>query len=256
MPAQPEFQQRLKSIERLLGEIEAAADPNLRTTAQELVQLVMDLHGAGLERMLELIRASESAKMSWRSWGATSWSRACSFCTGFIRCDLETRVQQALDKARVRLRPHEGEVELLGFRMAWCGCGSRRTGTAAGRSLKRLRRWSRTRFIRPRRMLLSLLIEDAEGFEPGADAGGCLRRRRRCEQRSFSALRQFVRRPSDGGDVRDVQPGTGCRPSALAGAGASQAALRVRCVRDPLYIKARRSTSAYRGAFAICPISA
>ena len=51
MPAQPEFQQRLKSIERLLGEIEATADPNLRATAQELVQLVMDLHGAGLERM-------------------------------------------------------------------------------------------------------------------------------------------------------------------------------------------------------------
>ena len=42
----------------LLGEIEAAADPNLRTTVQELVQLVMDLHGAGLERMLELIRAT------------------------------------------------------------------------------------------------------------------------------------------------------------------------------------------------------
>ena len=58
MPVQPEFQQRLQSIERLLSEIEGAADPNLRTTVRELVQLMMDLHGAGLERMLELIRSS------------------------------------------------------------------------------------------------------------------------------------------------------------------------------------------------------
>ena len=64
MPAQPEFQQRLESIERLLGEIEADADPNLRSAVQELVQLVMDLHGAGLERMLELIRAG----WRWRGW--------------------------------------------------------------------------------------------------------------------------------------------------------------------------------------------
>ena len=57
MPPPADFQQRLKSIETLLGEIEAGADPHIRTNVQELVQLVMDLHGAGLERMLELIRA-------------------------------------------------------------------------------------------------------------------------------------------------------------------------------------------------------
>ena len=70
MPAQPEFQQRLESIEELLGKIEAAADPSLRTTVQELVQLVMDLHGAGLERMLELIRARRRAEAAdrFKSW--------------------------------------------------------------------------------------------------------------------------------------------------------------------------------------------
>jgi len=59
MAAQPpEFEKRLQSIEGLLGKIESTADPSLRADVQELVQAVMDLHGAGIERMLEVIRAS------------------------------------------------------------------------------------------------------------------------------------------------------------------------------------------------------
>ena len=52
MPANPEFQRRLGSIEELLRKIESAADPSLRTTVQELVELVMSLHGAGLDAFL------------------------------------------------------------------------------------------------------------------------------------------------------------------------------------------------------------
>jgi Fe-S cluster biogenesis protein NfuA len=113
MTAQPDFQQRLKSIERLLGEIEAAADPNLRATAQELVQLVMDLHGAGLERMLELIRSSDEGVVE--KLGRDELVASLLILYGLHPVDLETRVAQALEKARVRLRPHEGEVELLGI---------------------------------------------------------------------------------------------------------------------------------------------
>ena len=61
MPAPVDFQQRLRSIERLFSEIEAAADADLRTSAQELIQLVMDLHGAGFERMLEVIVAASDS---------------------------------------------------------------------------------------------------------------------------------------------------------------------------------------------------
>ncbi len=57
MPRQPDFQQRIQSIERMLAEFEDSADPSLRSSVQQLLQLVMDLHGAGLERMLEVIRA-------------------------------------------------------------------------------------------------------------------------------------------------------------------------------------------------------
>jgi hypothetical protein len=51
---QPEFQRRLASVEDLVRKLEAAADPAIQAAARELVRAVMDLHGAGLERMLDL----------------------------------------------------------------------------------------------------------------------------------------------------------------------------------------------------------
>jgi Fe-S cluster biogenesis protein NfuA len=114
MPAQPEFQQRLQSIERLLGKIEAAADPDLRTTVQELVQLVMDLHGAGLGRMLELIRAAGDGGVSIiQKLGRDELVASLLVLYGLHPIDIEARVNQALDKVRSRLRAREGEVELL-----------------------------------------------------------------------------------------------------------------------------------------------
>lgn len=114
MPAQAEFQQRLKTIEQLLGKIEAAADPNLRTTVQELVQLVMDLHGSGLERMLDLIRtAGEEGETVIQKLGRDELVASLLVLYGLHPLDLEARVTQAMDKARARLRSHEGELELL-----------------------------------------------------------------------------------------------------------------------------------------------
>jgi Fe-S cluster biogenesis protein NfuA len=114
MPGQPEFQKRLQSIERLLGEIGAAADPSLRTSVQQLVQLVMDLHGAGLERILELIRADAAGGEGLiQKLGRDELVASLLVLYGLHPLDLEARVTEALDKARVRLRSHQGEVELL-----------------------------------------------------------------------------------------------------------------------------------------------
>lgn len=114
MPGQTEFQQRLQSVERLLGTIESAADPNLRTNVKELVQLVMDLHGAGIERMLELIRATgEGGDGIIQKLGRDELVTSLLVLYNLHPVDLEARVTQALDKAGRRLRPLEGEVELL-----------------------------------------------------------------------------------------------------------------------------------------------
>ena len=50
-----DFQKRMKRIETLVEGIQTAADPALRGRTVELVELLMDLHGAGLERLLTIL---------------------------------------------------------------------------------------------------------------------------------------------------------------------------------------------------------
>jgi len=125
MPAPADFQQRLQSIERLVGEIDSSADPSLRASVQQLVQLVMDLHGAGIERMLELIRSADSESIV-QKLGQDDLVASLLVLYGLHPLSLEERVVQALGKVRLRLKAREGDVEVL--RADGHGCGS--TGQA------------------------------------------------------------------------------------------------------------------------------
>lgn len=114
MPGKPEFQRWLESIEELIRKIESAADSSLRTTAQELVQLVMELHGAGLERMLEIIRGTGGpGEVAIERLGQDELVSSLLVLYGLHPLDIEARVAGALDRARSRLRMHDAEVELV-----------------------------------------------------------------------------------------------------------------------------------------------
>lgn len=52
------FQEQIGRIEQLVQEIDSTADPAVRATAKELVQSVMDLHAAAMERILEVVAKS------------------------------------------------------------------------------------------------------------------------------------------------------------------------------------------------------
>jgi Fe-S cluster biogenesis protein NfuA len=113
MKAQPEFRKQVQSIETLLSRIEETDDPKLRTTMRELVQSIMDLHGAGLARMLELIGADGDGNAIVPKLGRDELVGSLLILYGIHPVPLETRVNQALDKARSRLRSHDCEVELV-----------------------------------------------------------------------------------------------------------------------------------------------
>jgi hypothetical protein len=101
MPRNPELQRRLESIEELLRKIEAAADPSLRAQVQELMQLVMNLHGAGMERMLELIHATgEPGEMLIERLGRDELTGSLLILHGLHPLDLEARVSQAIERVR------------------------------------------------------------------------------------------------------------------------------------------------------------
>jgi hypothetical protein len=116
MPGTPEFQQRLESIEQLIRQIEAAGDPNVHTAAQEMVQLVMELHGTGLERVLEILRANGDAGRSiLESLGRDDIVSSLLVLYGLHPLDIEERVNQAIEKTNRQMRSRGATVELIGI---------------------------------------------------------------------------------------------------------------------------------------------
>jgi Fe-S cluster biogenesis protein NfuA len=127
MPANLELQRQLGSVEELLRKVDQSADPALRATVQELVELVMALHGAALERILTL--AGEDAIVE--RLGRDELVASLLVLHGLHPVSLEERVAGAIDKAGSRLRSHGAEVQLMSMqegvvrlRLSVKGCGS------------------------------------------------------------------------------------------------------------------------------------
>ena len=108
--------QSMEKIEGLIRTIENLPDPNARATAIALVQALMEFHGAGLDRMMELIAESgESGYAVFDKFAADELVGSVLLLYGLHPSPLEARVTQALDKVRPYLDSHGGNVELLGI---------------------------------------------------------------------------------------------------------------------------------------------
>jgi Fe-S cluster biogenesis protein NfuA len=170
MPAKPEFQKRLESIEQMLRTIESAADPHLRATVQDLVETIMGLHGEGLERMLELIRATPDGEAALiPRLGRDELVGSLLILYGLHPVDLETRVGQGLDKARARLLTHDGQVELLGFEEGVVRLHLSANGHGCGSNAQALKEIIEETMYQSAPDLTTLVIEGAEekqGFVP------------------------------------------------------------------------------------------
>jgi Fe-S cluster biogenesis protein NfuA len=110
-----EFQTRLQRLDVLLREVERFADPAAQAHTRELVQAILDLHGVGLERLLEhLAAAGEAGAEVLDTCAGDEVVAGLLLLHGLHPLDVETRVRQALDEVRPHLRSHGGSVELLG----------------------------------------------------------------------------------------------------------------------------------------------
>jgi Fe-S cluster biogenesis protein NfuA len=130
-----ELKRQLGSIEELLRKVDQSADPVLRTTVQELVQVVMALYGTALERIVKTTGKDAFVERL----GSDELVASVLVLHGLHPLSLEDRVSQAIDKAGARLRPHGGELQLISMhegvarvRLNVKGCGS------AGQSLKEM----------------------------------------------------------------------------------------------------------------------
>jgi Fe-S cluster biogenesis protein NfuA len=110
-----EFQGRLARIEELIHALDRIADEGARAQARELVEALLELQGAGLERALELIYESGPAGQGMiDELGRDELVASLLLVHGLHPLDLESRVRHALDAVGPRLAQHGGSVELLG----------------------------------------------------------------------------------------------------------------------------------------------
>ena len=114
MNRQDEFQQQAKSIEALVTKLENAADPAVRNAGRDLVQALMELHGAGLERLLEIVReVGDPGRTIIDQFSRDELVRSVLLLYGLHPQDLRTRVVQALESTRAFFKSHGGEAELI-----------------------------------------------------------------------------------------------------------------------------------------------
>lgn len=106
---------RVEQIEDLVLKLETGPDAEIRATATELVRALMEFHGAGLERLLEILRTRGDAEATVGQLAEDEVVRSLLLLYGLHPVDVETRVREALDKTRPYLRSHGGNVELVGI---------------------------------------------------------------------------------------------------------------------------------------------
>jgi len=108
------LQERVARMEMLLGEIEALEDPNARSKAAEVVQVLLELYGEGLARMMNTIAEGEEREKTFDAFAGDELISHLLLLHGLHPLDVETRVVRALEEVRPYLQSHGGNVELLG----------------------------------------------------------------------------------------------------------------------------------------------
>lgn len=110
-----DFRERMQRIGGLVQEIESIADPAVRSSAKELVQLLMDLHGAGLERTMEIVSdAGDVGMETIEKLGRDPVVSGLLVLYGLHPEELDTRILQAIERIKPQLRKQGCEVEILG----------------------------------------------------------------------------------------------------------------------------------------------
>lgn len=119
-----EFQEQVRQLGKLIAEFDQLPDSSAKIAGKELVQLLMDVHGAGLERMMEIVFDSGPADSGSANAGAAIIGKlgrdpiagSLLLLYSLHPDDLETRVQRAVEGLRSRLRKLGCAIELAGVR--------------------------------------------------------------------------------------------------------------------------------------------
>lgn len=129
-----DLQKSAQRIGTLVHDLETIGDPAARSRSKELVRLLLDLHGAALERMLDIVfRSGDPGRQVIDEFGQDQLVSSLLVLYGIHPEDLPTRVERKLTQIQSKLHKmgavaelisiHESEVRVK-VKVEGHGCGS------------------------------------------------------------------------------------------------------------------------------------
>ena len=115
-PKRGEFRLQTERVEKLAARLESAGDPEIRATALDLVQSVVELHGAALQRLVDTLMQTPEGELALSHALENDLVSSMLLLHNLHPDDMETRVLRGIEKARPYLKSHGGDVELAGVR--------------------------------------------------------------------------------------------------------------------------------------------
>jgi Fe-S cluster biogenesis protein NfuA len=170
--SEQEFQEKIRQLGTLVGELNDAPESSSKVAAREMVQLLMEVHGAGLARIMELVfELGEHGEAIINRIGQDPIARNLLLLYSLHPDDLETRILKALDEAKTRLRKYNTDVEVVSIQDGAVQLRLMTSGHACGSTTKTLQSIVEESIYELAPDLTSLLIlgsadESASGFVP------------------------------------------------------------------------------------------
>jgi hypothetical protein len=158
-----EFQERVKKIGSLVQELDNVADPAARTAAKALLQSLMDLHGTGLERVLEIVfQSGDAGSRVIDELGRDPLVSSLLILYGLHPQDLQTRVERKLEQIRSKLFKMGAEAESVSVNGGEVRLRIKADGHACGSTARSIRAMVEEEIYDAAPDLTSLTIEGLE----------------------------------------------------------------------------------------------
>lgn len=166
MTADKDFQNRVQKIGQLVHDLETIADPAARSTAKELVQLLMDMHGAGLERVMRIVfQSGDQGARLIDELGEDPLVSSLLVLYGLHPDDLKTRVERKLKQIDSRLHKMGAEASLVSVQEGHVRVRARVNGHSCGSTARSVQSTLEEAIYEAAPDLTSLTVEGLE--EPG-----------------------------------------------------------------------------------------
>jgi len=165
-----EFQEKIRQLGVLVGELDQMSGGNSKVAAREVVQLLMEVHGTGLERIMELVfevgsKPGMTGDAIISKLGEDPIVGNLLLLYSLHPDDFESRVLKAIENAGTRLRKFDSTVELVSIREGAVQLRLRTSGHSCGSTTKNLKSMVEENLyeLAPDLMSLSISVPEDEG---------------------------------------------------------------------------------------------